>query len=162
MDNTNSFLVRNQHLVAALTLVGVLALCYKVFMLDAGKKFGLQSNEGFTTGAALSNMTSELSGLGQYGSNVSGAQNTVYFKNSEGMVPYEPPVFWNAGSYEDVNDHQQSTANDYWNESKAAKAAAVATEGMLNAKPFTGRGYVDGNSGKPSLNSQLAAAISGR
>ena len=103
----DQWLKDNQHWLVGLLVVGVMALSYKAFVLDAGKSFSLFS--GFKSGANLA-LDPRLGAVrDDPGFDHGGATQSL---PSESMTPNEPPVFWNAGSFEVINKHQQSSKND--------------------------------------------------
>jgi hypothetical protein len=116
--------------ITVLTLVGVLVLMVKVFNLSV-KSEGFHADD---SGASMRYAGERSDGYAAAGHIVSNTRhNTV-----EGLGANEPPVFWNAGSYKDVNQYMQRPDNqvvdvDYNTPDELMNKNATA-EGMYGRK----------------------------
>lgn len=100
----SSFLKEYEHVMVALCLVGIVALLYKSFNVSMSA-----STSGFRTGSDLALIAGSQRSDPGFNDSWSGRANgtTSGFSAS----PYEPPVFWNPGSFGAVNDAQQSAVS---------------------------------------------------
>ena len=119
--------------VAAMTLVGVLYLVWKEVDLNAEKKDGFFGSDD--SGASMRHAAERSDGYAAAGHVVANQRHD----SVEGLGADEPPVFWNAGSYQAVRDYMTHPGSQAVNVNyNGGNTAATAWDAHANASAGTG------------------------
>jgi len=129
--------VDNNRAAAALALVLCAVLLYKVFVVDG--KWRLQQADGFAPGSSLAHQ-GQRDDAG-YSSNTVIESDLV---DKESMYPHEPPVFWNAGSFNAVNTLQHKGIADEGADMNTVEGLSRARRGSYVEGMAASAGVVKG------------------